>query len=68
MNFNERLKKIRTERGLSLDALAVEVGITKQAIHKYEKGFMSPQPPVLAEIARVLGVTTDYLCGLTDEQ
>ena len=66
MNFNERLKKTREKRKMSLEDLASKVGITKQAIFKYEKGFMSPQPVVLAEIAKALEVSTDYLCGLAE--
>lgn len=67
MDFHIRLKKTREERGLSLQQLADAVGVTKQALSRYEKNYIQPRIPVLAELARVLGVTTDYLCGVDED-
>lgn len=54
----ERLKQLRTARGLSLDGLVEQMGgvVTKQAISKYENGRAKPTPTVLQSLARALGV------------
>src|SRR4030066_2028564 len=54
----KRLKQLRLARGLSLDALAAEMGgiITKQALSKYELGKATPSPVVLNKLAAALGI------------
>jgi Zn-dependent peptidase ImmA (M78 family)/DNA-binding XRE family transcriptional regulator len=58
-----RLKQLRLARGLSLDALAAEMGgiVTKQALSKYELGKASPSPVVLNKLAAALGVKAAHL-------
>jgi Zn-dependent peptidase ImmA (M78 family)/DNA-binding XRE family transcriptional regulator len=59
----KRLKQLRLARGLSLDALAAEMGgiITKQALSKYELGKAKPSPVVLNKLAAALGIKAAYL-------
>ena len=59
----KRLKQLRLARGLSLDALAAEMGgiITKQALSKYELGKAAPSPVVLNKLAAALGIKAAYL-------
>jgi len=59
----KRLKQLRLARGLSLDALAAEMGgiITKQALSKYELGKASPSPVVLNKLAAALGIKAAHL-------
>ena len=59
----KRLKQLRLARGLSLDALAAEMGgiITKQALSKYELGKATPSPVVLNKLAAALGIKAAYL-------
>ena len=59
----KRLKQLRLARGLSLDALAAEMGgiITKQALSKYELGKSSPSPVVLNKLAAALGIKAAHL-------
>lgn len=61
--FSKRLKQLRLARGLSLDALAAEMGgiITKQALSKYELGKATPSPVILNKIASALGIKAAYL-------
>lgn len=61
----ERLKQLRLARGLSLEALAVEVGgiVTRQALWKYEHGRTNPSPAVLTRLAGALGVKSATLWG-----
>lgn len=58
--FSQNLRSARKIARLSMDALASKVGISKQAISKYEKGMMLPDGKVLISLARVLGVKSDF--------
>lgn len=59
-----RLKSARTARGLTQKALAAELGITPQQIHKYEVGLNQVPLRLLLQIALVLQVSlTDLLPG-----
>lgn len=60
--FGERLRRARTMRGLSLRALADELGgkVTYAALGKYEKGQMMPSSGVLLALSKSLGVRPDY--------
>ena len=59
--FGQRLRLARKKSGYTQERLADEVNITKQAVSKYEKEKMLPDPEVLAKISRALGVSLHYL-------
>lgn len=62
------IKKIRKERGLTLDALAGLVGTSKQTIQRYEAGIITNIPKERIEaLAEVLSVTPAVLMGWEDE-
>ena len=65
--FSARLYSLRKERGLSLTALADELGITNQAVSLLEKGKRSPSFEVLCALADFFGVSLDYLVGRSDD-
>lgn len=60
--FAERIKSSRIMNGLSLQDLADKIGnrITRQAIHKYEKGEALPDSQILGLLCEALGVRPDY--------
>tara|TARA_R100001530_G_scaffold13727_4_gene12574 strand:- start:1255 stop:2346 length:1092 start_codon:yes stop_codon:yes gene_type:complete len=61
--FGGRLKLARKKTGYSLRNLSDALGgeVTAQAIGKYERGEMMPSSGVLLHMARVLGVSLEYL-------
>lgn len=59
------LRELRDEKALSQKQLAQRVGVTSSIIALYELGERFPSLPTLIKLSRVLGVTTDYLLGLT---
>lgn len=59
--FSKRLKSARMMAKFTQEEVAQMVNITKNAISKYEKGEMMADPSVLQQLARVLGVSPDYL-------
>ena len=64
MSFSELLKKCRKKQGISQAELAARLGVTQQAVGKWESGKSSPDPSTVARIAGILGTTADYLLGL----
>jgi len=68
MEFSERLRKIRLEKGLSKSDLAAKIGVHYSQIGRYEEKGAFPSADVMAKIANVLEVSTDFLLnGTTDE-
>ena len=64
----KRLRKVRTDRGLSQLQLATRLGNTRHLISQVEHGRCGLTMPKLSATAQTLGVSVDYLFGLTDEQ
>ncbi|WP_052212472.1 helix-turn-helix domain-containing protein [Anaerovibrio lipolyticus] len=59
--FENRLKLARFAKGWNCKELALYTGISAAIISRYERGTSQPTAPVLAKLARALGVSTDYL-------
>jgi len=61
--ISARLKQLRLAQGLSLEALAAEMGgiVTKQALSKYEQDKAQPSREVLNKLAAALNVNATYL-------
>ena len=58
--FAERLIRARKAAGLSMSALAKQVGVSANAIKKYEHGDNLPSSPNLLALAKALDVRTEY--------
>ena len=64
LTIQERLKDLRVERGLTLEQLSAETGISKSALGKYEADdFKDISPFSMVELAKFYGVSTDYPAG-----
>lgn len=66
--FGERLKELRTARGMTQGELAEEFGIARNSIFSYETDKRTPDIEVLGKCASFFGVTSDYLLGLSDNK
>ena len=59
--INDRIRRARLLRGMSLEALALSLGdITKQGLSKYEKGLSQPSSRRLLQLAKALEVSPEY--------
>ena len=65
MKLCDKILKLRTERGLSQEALAELVGVSRQSVSKWEGGQSSPDLERLRTLSKIFGVSCDYL--LNDE-
>lgn len=61
MNLGEKIYKLRKEKGLSQEALAEQVGTTRQAISKWENNQGYPETEKLLQLSNIFEVSTDYL-------
>ena len=58
---------MRLERGLTLEQLAEQTGLSKSALGKYEADdFKDISPFSIVTLAKFYGVSTDYLLGMTE--
>lgn len=63
MTFSQRLSQSRKARGMSQESLAQQVGVSRQAVSKWETGEALPDLPRLLAIADALELPLDDLCG-----
>ena len=61
--LSERIAALRKERGLTQEQLGTMVGVSAQAVSKWEKGG-TPDVELLPVLSRQLGVTIDALFGM----
>ncbi len=65
--FAQRLRELRKRDGVSQTALAATLGISQQAVGKWETGHATPGPQTIARIAQFFSVSADYLIGCEKE-
>jgi transcriptional regulator with XRE-family HTH domain len=63
-----RLRHVRETLGLSRSAFADRLGIPRNSVSRYELGRQTPSVAALLKIARVGGVTVDWLLAGGDGQ
>jgi transcriptional regulator with XRE-family HTH domain len=61
MTLAEKIFTPRKKNGLSQDELAQELGVTRQAVYKWESGNASPEIDKLKVLAKLFSVSFDYL-------
>ena len=61
MTLSEKLQNLRKAAGLSQEALAEQLGVTRQAVSKWETGEGKPDIDNLLPLAKLLHTTVDYL-------
>ena len=65
--YTERIKYLRTEKGLSQEDLAKELGVSNAIISRWENGLREPSMSSLIALAKFFHVSIDYIVGLTDD-
>lgn len=61
MEFQQRLYELRKQSGLSQEGLADLLGVSRQAVQKWEAGTSRPDLDNLAALGRYFNVSLDYL-------
>lgn len=66
--IGKNVRVFRKQNGLTQEELAGRLGVTYQAVSKWENGATAPDISLLPEIAAVLGTSIDTLLGYAAEK
>lgn len=61
--FGQRLARLRKEKGLTQEEIAEKIGISPQAVSKWENDVSSPDISIIISLSEILDVSTDELLG-----
>ena len=61
MEFSKNLSRERKARGLSQEELAARLGVSRQAVSKWESGTADPSTSNLLALAKLFGVSAEEL-------
>lgn len=61
--MGKRISDLRKSKGMTQEQLAQQLGVTPQAVSKWENDLSCPDISLLSQLAEILGVTTDELLG-----
>ena len=62
----ERIQSLRKERGMSLDSLGKELGVSKAYISYIERGERQPGRNILVRLADFFNTDIDWMMGRSD--
>ena len=62
-SISQRIQELRCQKGLSRPTLALELGLPKISIEKFETGRLTPNQEQQKLLARFFGVSLEYLRG-----
>ncbi len=66
MEFKEKIKELRNEKGLTQKQVATLIGTTDSCYRNYELGIREPSLDILKKLCQALDASADYLIGLSD--
>lgn len=67
MTIGQRIAQKRKEQGFSQEALGEQLGVSRQAIYKWESDGALPEIDKLLTLSRLFGVTVGWLLGVEEE-
>lgn len=66
-SIGKRIKKLRTEAGLTQSELAKRLGISTSTVGMYEHGRRNPDSFMLIKLGKQFSVSVDHLLGIDDQ-
>ena len=66
MTFGEKIQKLRKDAGLSQEELSDQLGVSRQAISKWERDNGYPETEKIVRMSKIFHVTLDYLLQEAD--
>lgn len=64
--IGKRIKAALDAKGMTQRELAKKIRVTEVSVSRYITGNRMPIAPIITDIAKVLGVSTDYLLGVNE--
>lgn len=68
MHIGDNIKKLRRERGITQEKFAEYLGVSPQAVSRWENGAAYPDIMTIPAIATFFGVSTDLLLGVEEDR
>ncbi|MBP3330445.1 MAG: helix-turn-helix domain-containing protein [Clostridia bacterium] len=68
MNLADRIHELRKENGLSQEAFAEKMGVSRQSVSKWESGSALPDTEKIIAMSELFGVSTDFLLKNDNEK
>lgn len=68
MTFGEKIQKLRKEAGLSQEELSYQLGVSRQAVSKWERDSGYPETEKIIRMSKLFHVTLDYLLNEDTKQ
>ena len=65
MEFKDRLRMLRKEKGLTQKQLGELIGVGRTTVSEYENGKIVPRQDGLIKLAEILHTSVDFLAGVT---
>lgn len=65
-NFTERLLSLKSQKNISYDVIAHDIGISLRALKYYSSAEREPSMSTLISLADYFDVSLDYLVGRSD--
>ncbi len=59
MNFSDNLKKIRKDNNLSQEQIAEKLGVSRQAVSKWESGLAYPEMDKMIQLCQMFNLNID---------
>lgn len=68
MTIGDKILKLRKEQGMSQEAFAEMLGVSRQSVSKWESGAAVPDTEKILAMSELFGVSTDFLLKNEDEE
>ena len=68
LNLGTKIRELRRRDGRTQEALAETLGVTAQAVSRWESGGSYPDVEMIPSIANYLGITIDELFGYHNDR
>lgn len=63
-----RIKELRTEKGMKQEELAADLHVRRQTVSRYETGLLDLDTDTIGLLCQIFGVTADYLLGFSSQR
>ncbi len=64
-HFGNQISRLRQNKNMTQEQLAARIGVTPQALSRWERGQSLPDLTLLTEICQILEVCADELLGIS---
>jgi len=66
MTFQERLRRARKRKKMTMEQVAEQIGVAKSTYANYELSYREPSVSTIQSLSVVLETSTDYLIGVSN--